>query len=512
MSVQFATENVEVNEEATPRVDAALVYESETHPFKQYELSIERIGTKPILIYCVYYLSNAPKQTPAPYPTRTIVPNTAATFIDKTFTNTLPNDNQQILIQPGSNVKQISGCKFTDINGNFNYFIRPETEIQFFNNIIEYSDMTQTYATPIWANYDGHFMMSDCRFINARCSKVTGGDANVFSCSRSMNLEIESCQFINCGNANGQNIIKLNNARSSLRMNSCSFSFDDVSESCQAVYTSTSNVMINECTFLRCGKDTINIASQSNNGIFQFTNNQVEGLKDQFILANNMKTKPIISNNTFQNINLEGKYLITYNHNQDEIELYNNTFNNINVSGNEAYGGSCELWFAREGKIDYSIIFSQCKFYELSNSHSEAPYNQGGAIHYGYSLSTSNVSIIFEQSEFKNNRCNNGQGGALGINIKGNLYINGCLFENNQASNKGGAIYIWCKVVDPNTPEVDEPILMESITITNCQFINNKGSDGQAIYIEEENIGDAKLEISNCTFNNNGEDQSKHCE
>lgn len=37
---------------------------------------------------------------------------------------------------------------------------------------------------------------------------------------------------------------------------------------------------------------------------------------------------------------------------------------------------------------------------------------------------------------------------------------------------------------------------MENITITNCQFDNNKGFDGQVLYIEFEYISNTKLKIT----------------
>lgn len=131
-----------------------------------------------------YILEDISSITSAPYPTRTIIPGTDLMFYDKIFTNELPNNNQQIHIQPKSNIKQISGCKFTDINGSYDYFLLLETEIQFFNNIIEYSDIDETYSVPINANYDGHFTLSDCTFSNAHCSKTPDDNANVFYCTK----------------------------------------------------------------------------------------------------------------------------------------------------------------------------------------------------------------------------------------------------------------------------------------------------------------------------------------
>lgn len=70
---------------------------------------------------------------------------------------------------------------------------------------------------------------------------------------------------------------------------------------------------------------------------------------------------------------------------------------------------------------------------------------------------------------------------------------------------EGGAIYIYEKIVDPKTDkQIGEALRMESITITNCQFKLNKGKEGNAVYIEEENIDKVKLDITKCTFSDNG--------
>lgn len=105
-------------------------------------------------------------------------------------------------------------------------------------------------------------------------------------------------------------------------------------------------------------------------------------------------------------------------------------------------------------------------------------------------------------------------GGALGININRNLVITGCVFEGNQASTKGGGIYIWGKIVkpddNPNAPVFSGTLQMEKVTISNCQFISNKGQYGAAIFVEQENIANVKLEITGCTFTNNGENKANY--
>ena len=512
MNVEFANRQNTVNETSSARQDLQIVYESEKVPFQLYALSMTRTGNKAILINFVYYLSDAPFQTPAPNPTMTPIPNSATDYIDKTFTNTLPNG--QILIQTGSQVKQISGCHFVNINGTFNYMIRPETEVQIFDDVFEYTDMTKTYSMPFYANFVGSLTIRNCRFINARCSRVVGGDGNVYSADQNVKAKFDSCQFQNCGNDESQFIIRQKNQDSSLELVDCTFRFDDVTKSCKVFFLDSSKVTVNRCTFDKCGVNTltINAGSESTTDIFQFTNNIVENSNKKFIEINGLKSKPVIRDNIFRNINLVSGYFISINHNQDEITLSNNTFFKITSSNDgKSFGGSLAAWFQRSNQDKCTIIYEKCHFYNMTNTQTTSPYNQGGAIQYGYSLSISNVSMTFEECEFIGNECQNGKGGALAFNINHDIYISKCLFEDNQASGEGGAIYIWCTTADMNNnPDVKIGSNMGTATITECQFIGNKGSEGQFLYTAEENIGDAQLEIIGCTFRNNGQSNNKY--
>lgn len=174
----------------------------------------------------------------------------------------------------------------------------------------------------------------------------------------------------------------------------------------------------------------------------------------------------------FKDINIEGGYFITINHDWPEIELYNNSFNKIASGNGKVYGGGLSLWFARKDRKKYDLFFEKCKFIDITNNNMDKPYNQGGAIQYGYSTSISNVSMIFQGCEFIGNKCTDrkSSGGALGININHDLTISDCIFKDHKVGYFGGCIYIWGKIVESGT-EIERSSEMESIVIQNLLII-----------------------------------------
>lgn len=158
-----------------------------------------------------------------------------------------------------------------------------------------------------------------------------------------------------------------------------------------------------------------------------------------------------------------------------------------------------------------TIIYTQYKFYSILNTNRNLPYNQGGAIRYGYLTSIANTFMILDECEFRQNKCPFGNGGALAINTNRDLTIR-CLFENNEALNKGGALYVWRYFVKPankkQAPNFDGNIFMNSITISNCTFVGKEAVQGHAIYIESANTNDVKFDIFSCNFTSNGQNKT----
>lgn len=512
MTIKINNEVHTVNQTSSTRADASLLYDTNDLQFKSYAISIENLKeNNVILFYCLYYISDPPEQTLAPHPTRTHAPDTANDYINKQFTNTLEYGNINIP-STGSNIKQISGCTFTNIVvTGADFIITPKTEIVFYDNTFQYTDPSLTTFPVMWI-VASKITFSDCTFKNFK-DQTRANEGTVFSVNVNFQFTIERCNFINCGDGETKFMFKMNSYQSSLMAYGCTFSFDSVAHNCKICDFKFTDVLFDGCTFIRSGNGMISFSAPTSNGDFQFINNIVEHNTKTFILASNIQRKPVINGNIFRNIIAESEYLISFIHTVNEIELFNNTFAEITSYQSGKYGGGVALWFQNNNN-PFSIILDQCKFYDNINNKNTSPYNQGGAIQYGYSTSISDIQMTFRDCEFKRNTCQNGMGGALGININRDLIITGCIFEDNQASTKGGAIYIWSKIVKPEDPPGAPEFTdfqMERINISNCQFIGNKGTSGPAIYIEEEeNIGDVKLDISGCTFTNNGEDKSKY--
>lgn len=505
MNVKFHTLDANINTYGPVRKDCILLYESEELPFGLYNLDTSCV-TPDILIYCVYYEYNPPPQTQAPFPPRTYYPETDQTYINKKFTGlTIPNE--QLIVAVNSKINQISGCTFTDISEDKYYFIRLDKEIPFFDNRIEFTTIqNKKIPAPILLNYVGKFSVVGCTFIKCRADNNKG---NVLTSDLATEVDFETCTFLNCGNKDDQAITKFYEASSSIKYVGCTFYFDIETLSCPAISGKSSNIIIDRCSFTKCA--AVNIESQTipaKTKFFQFTNKVVTSSNQRIINVNNfLHTKSIISGNTFNKHNLFNSYFIVLRHDiSEDIEFFNNTFSSMTTNGtNIIYGGSIGLLVETKNYVENSLVFDSCKFIGNKNNWDKAPYFFGGAFQYGYSKSIANTSMKFVACEFKDNVCTNRKGGALAISINYDLYISDCIFENNSAGQEGGAIYIYEKIVDPKTDkQIGEALRMESITITNCQFKLNKGKEGNAVYIEEENIDKVKLDITKCTFSDNG--------
>lgn len=504
MNVKFHTLDADINTYGPVRKDGILLYESEELPFGLYNLDIS-CKTPDILIYCVYYEYDPPAQTKAPFPSRSYSPETDQTYINKQFTG-LNIPNEQIIVSKNSNINQISGCTFTDITENKNYFMQICKEIPFFDNRIQFTAIRDNMPAPIWTDYVGKFTVSNCVFVKC-VSRINKG--NVLTSNVATEVTFDGCTFLNCGNDVTQAITKFYSASASVKYASCTFYFDIETLSCPAISGESSNVVIDHCSFTKCA--AVNIDTQTNptnTKIFQFTNNIVTSSNQRVINVNNfLHTKPIIHSNKFNNHNLNNSYFIVLRHDiNEEIEFYNNTFTNITTRGDQkVFGGSIALWVQTRDSIKNNLVFDKCKFINNRNDWEKQPSNQGGAIQYGHSKSIANVEMKFIGCEFTENQCTYGNGGAIACSINHDLYISDCIFENNNAL-KGGAIYIWGKIIDPTSDQqVSDPLQMQSITITNCQFRSNKGTNGHAIFIEQDNIEKVKLDINKCTFSDNGD-------
>ena len=137
-----------------------------------------------------------------------------------------------------------------------------------------------------------------------------------------------------------------------------------------------------------------------------------------------------------------------------------------------------------------NVVISNCKF--IDNSASES----SGAIQ------IVGENSIISNCTFINNKASDG--GA--VVTKNKCTISDCSFINNNASNDGGAILLEkqttisnCKFIDNSARKLSGAIEIsgENSIISNCTFMNNKASDGGAVFAEN------KCTISDCSFMNN---------
>jgi len=187
------------------------------------------------------------------------------------------------------------------------------------------------------------------------------------------------------------------------------------------------------------------------------------------------------------------------------------TMDNCNFTNNTAYAGGAV--YIAGGSVAYSI--SNCAFENnLVAGNGSAGYTAaGGAI--GIVLNPTSGSIV--NCTFKNNNAKDGarpHGGAVAISGS-SATIEGCVFEDNYASANGGAVSInnhrngdvspVVKIADSNFTNNNAAktggavyVGNESdVEVSGSNFIDNKASDGSAVY----NRG--ALTVSNNNFGEN---------
>ena len=163
-----------------------------------------------------------------------------------------------------------------------------------------------------------------------------------------------------------------------------------------------------------------------------------------------------------------------------------------NFTLNTADKGGAVFWGGMNGKINNSRF--------ISNNAS-----QGGAIYLQNCTHGSNINIDIEESYFENNTATN-EGGAVNWNSGTGVDIKKSTFINNTA-NLGGAIFITGsdgEVID-SLFALNEAILggavylnNKDLTVTSSDFEYNNAIQGGAIYMAGVND-----EINNCNFNYN---------
>lgn len=195
----------------------------------------------------------------------------------------------------------------------------------------------------MYANYNGRLNVINCKFIRI-VGKSPNGHIINSNGGNTGQLKFEECEFIDCGNPGNMPLITVLNKASTINFNKCNFTYTKKEYSCMIVGIKSNSATFEGCNFIECGDDCIFLGYTNNEspgaaepeGTFIFTNNHIKGTQGRFIRCDNMGNPPTIENNTFKEITITDRYLISIVYNQDTITLINSTFSNIVSSGSDS--------------------------------------------------------------------------------------------------------------------------------------------------------------------------------
>ena len=237
-----------------------------------------------------------------------------------------------------------------------------------------------------------------------------------------------------------------------------------------------------------------------------------------------------LENNTFQNCH-SGSYLVVIEFTgtkQDEFTLVSQKF--INNTGIERHGGGSGIWVIGSDKV----IFEKCewKFNTAKTNPSSIgtfSYGCGGAMQIGKSEKLKPIEVeyngcIFDQNtaelkggalyidttkpvhiidcQFLNNHAGlessfsgTKDGGAIVLETTVSFEVTGCTFKNNSANDSGGGIHVISTIGNIQIPEG---------SISNCTFENNNATNGLALFIGKGQATTIRID-GPTTFTNTGE-------
>lgn len=325
-----------------------------------------------------------PTLTPTPLPT----PRTDPNFINNTFIGTVGVEQ----VQAGdNNINEISGCLFTNIHDTArNYYIIINKEIDIHNNTFENTELINSNvekAGIFFSAFNGRITINNCKFIRI---SGKGDEGYVFTSNGNNNIQVtmNNCEFVDCGSLKKPNLplITVLNIKSSITFNECNFTFNDLSRNFRVLDLRTNDANINNCQFYQCGSNTLFLAKDTTEneprGTFQFTNNHVKNNKGTFINGMKLRNKPIIEGNIFEDITITNANFISIQHNQPLIELKNNTFSHFTTSFN-SYGGGIASLYQHFSYEQITLIYEDCKFYDITNSNSQTHIIKVGQFNMG---------------------------------------------------------------------------------------------------------------------------------
>ena len=178
-------------------------------------------------------------------------------------------------------------------------------------------------------------------------------------------------------------------------------------------------------------------------------------------------------------------------YNNGQVTIKNSTFSNCEVNG---YGGVVYNNFGTLN-VENSIFKNN-----IAESQGGFLHNDAGKVTITNSTFTNNQAarggaiynyhgfLTIDSSKFQKNNC--GKNGDLGGAIKnwGPATITNSIFEDNDGSNEGGAVYNF----------------YTTLTVENCKFINNSAYSGEAIINIQNELLPQTTTITHSIFKNNG--------
>ena len=369
-----------------------------------------------------------------------------------------------------NNAAEVSGGEspFATWKGAYDYAIA--------NSILTIDFVEGTYSTSLsgvrtdWGDADGGFVLPDGMTVNGNGAVIDNapvGSSQICFATLSSNSSINGFVFKQLsGNLSGGALF---------------------------VPSSADNWTINDCDFYNCNQATdaliVNMGSTSTGNITGC---------DFYGNSNPGATYPASSGlSSSSALDISGSLT-------SDLNITNTTFscNFRNVSG-----GAVKI------QDDVHVDFEGCTFYR-----NEANSSRGGAVDVG-----SNAEVLFSNTSFIENFTSGSgspYGGALALQSGSTVTISGCNFRLNTAVEDGGALYLVGGAANTTTVNISGTIFEENsnsggldggalfvqnftdVEIDNCLFLNNTAGDkGGAIWVDGTSTKD--LDILNSTFVNN---------
>ena len=345
------------------------------------------------------------------------------------------------------------------------------------------------------------------------------------------NIDARNCKsysiYMTNGSATINNGTFVNNVTSSsgaaiqsttvLTLNNCYFEGNSsTNNSGGAVYTSSGTTRINDCVFRNNSSKNYGGAVYSSNSMTanncKFINNKTDKSTTYYGGAVYVGSTCSLTNCIFE-FNTAGYYAgavygstvtatnCTFKNNKSTYSggaIYTNSSNTMRLT-NCTFDNNTSIYYG--GAIftqAYTITITNCEFTNNKLSQNSSSY-YGGAIYCSNSNSTATCTVTNSRFDFN---VTYGHGGAI-FSYCGNNTITNCQFSNNRSNSYGGAVYSNysvtfkdCTFKNNFSSSYGGAIYGSSLTIINCQFINNRSGYGGAIY-------GSSSTIRSCVFNNN---------